>query len=245
MPSPPDPDPVPATKPEAEPLWSVFREGDPESPVFRIVMGEMSADLPAEWVDVHEQLLKIAGQAGPDEPEGAVAQRRQRLLARCDDSEQYAFATYLKWDCALEMQAAFGTYAELKAWDANAKSSEAFTLLRLEEIATGNEVVGLLLLRWGWSGSVIFEFLNVRADVTKRLSCAPAPCLVWAGLDLAGKMHREAAWVETGPESESRLWSLLFERRLQEIRHSDVASAMKRLDTLLKERNLVMAVSEG
>lgn len=245
MAQPSPPDPVPATKPEAEPLWSVFRGSELEVPVFRIVMGQMSGELPAEWVDVHEEFLKIAGQADAEETDTAAAQRRQRLRARCDDSEQYAFATYLKWDCALELQAAHGNLAELKAWDAVAKRAEAFTLLRLEEIAADNAVVGLLLLRWGWSGSVIFEFLNVRADVRERLGCAPAPCLVWAGLDLARKMGREIAWVETGPESESRLWSLLFESRVQEVRHSDVPSAMSRVETILKERNLVMAVSEA
>ena len=207
----------------------------------RIVIGGIDGALPAAWVGFHVGFLSLAGNARPNETEEELRARQARLHEHAYVSELYAYATYLKWDCALGLQNGLASLADLEGWHAKKDRPEAMTLLRLEDAVTG-EVVGLLLLRFAWNNSVVFEFLNVRIDVKARFDCRPAAALVAAGLQLAERYGRGTAWVETGPGSSDAFWRKVLPSQMAEVRHAAVSDATREVSSLLLDEKIVLTL---
>jgi hypothetical protein len=223
--------------------WDVkLAEFSAEPPPLRIVIGGIDGTLPAEWADFHKSLLKLSGENRPEETEEALRLRQARLQEHCYVSELYAYATYLKWDCAMPLQKGLATLEELERWRGANDHPEVMTLLRLE-VATSREVVGMLLLRFGWNRGLAFEFLNVRVDVKDRFHCQPAAALVAAGLSLAEALGRTVAWVETGEGPSDLFWKSILPEQVGELRYAPVSVAREQVDSLLSARSLSVTVS--
>ncbi len=148
----------------------------------------------------------------------------------------YAQATYLKYQTANEN---FGVVATSPA-DLEGRMKQALphieTLVLIEATRTDtNQIVGAALLRFGWNGNLVFDFVgsnpSTRGEGVQKLENIGS-CLIYEGLRLAKSFGAEDAFAETAYHS-VKWWHNHLAKGSDLIKADTVKDALTRTRDLL------------
>lgn len=144
--------------------------------------------------------------AAPEDIEGRLAGYRSPASAEAATKfEIYAEATYLKYQTANVNFGVVSTTADELIARMGMAERETEVLILIEGTRTDNNlVVGAALLRFAWSGDLVFDFVgtnpHTRGVGDQELKNI-ASCLVYEGLRLAKAFNAKEVFAETARHS--------------------------------------------
>ena len=157
----------------------------------------------------------------------------------------YAEATYLKYG-AIRNEFASAA-ADYDQWLQMRKSGrECFALFQARLIEGSSPLAGTRLLRSGWNGDVVVDFVGTNFGVTKyrdRRYPNVGLFLLAAALDVAAESDAKLIWAETAAHS-YEWWASLLESEPNFIKFDGVTAVRAKIEAALSSRGIYREYSD-